>query len=81
VLSIFLYCPYSNVFLKLRKRQALKRLEMIFRRPLLSVAELSYKSPGYILPPIRIPSVGTDAGLVDEVEEGYSSAPIATMLC
>jgi hypothetical protein len=54
---------------------------MIFRRPWLSVAELSYKSPRYILPPIRIPSVGTDAGLVDVVEERYSSAQIATMLC
>jgi hypothetical protein len=54
---------------------------MIFRRPWLSVAELSYKSPGYILTPIRIPSVGTDAEIVDEVKERYTSALIATMLC
>jgi hypothetical protein len=54
---------------------------MIFRRPELSDAELSYKSPGYTLPLIRILSFGTDAGLIDEVEELYSSASIATMVC
>ena len=53
---------------------------MLFRRPWLTVAELSYKRSLYILFPLRIPSAGTDAGIFAAVEERYSSAPIAAML-